>query len=82
MRVIFNHHDLLITPVYKALLRNIEEHQLPILKFNRRNPLWQANYYDHIIRDGQAHERIAEYIRRNPVKWEQRNIELHENKTR
>ena len=49
----------------------IDARQLPIQKFNRRNPLWQANYYDHIIRDGQSYERIAEYIRMNPEKWEE-----------
>ena len=51
----------------------IDERQLPIQKFNRRNPLWQSNYYDHIIRDGQAYKRIAEYIRNNPMKWEGQN---------
>ena len=60
---------------YKSVVLNkiddyIDERQLPIQKFNRRNPLWQANYYDHIIRDGQAYKRIAEYIRMNPQKWD------------
>lgn len=56
-------------PLDKAFFK---DHWLSIQKFNRRNPLWQANYYDHIIRDGQAHQRIAEYIRKNPMKWEER----------
>ena len=62
---------------YKSVVLNkidnlIDERQLPIQKFNRSNPLWQANYYDHIIRDGQAHVRIAEYIRNNPKKWSEK----------
>jgi len=32
--------------------------------------LWQRNYYEHIIRDRNAHARIAEYIENNPMKWE------------
>ncbi|MGM0479412.1 MAG: transposase [Bacteroidota bacterium] len=59
---------------YKSAVLNkiddlIDERQIPMQKFNRRNPLWQANYYDHIIRDGLAYVRISEYIRRNPEKW-------------
>jgi putative transposase len=32
-------------------------------------PLWQRNYYEHIIRDQMELDRIREYIRLNPVKW-------------
>ncbi len=31
--------------------------------------LWQRNYYEHIIRDEQAYQRISEYIINNPAKW-------------
>jgi len=59
---------------YKSAVLNkiddyIDEHKLPMQKFNRRNPLWQKNYYDHIIRNSQSYERIAEYIRKNPEMW-------------
>jgi hypothetical protein len=32
-------------------------------------PVWQRNYYDHIIRDKKALIRIREYIVNNPFKW-------------
>jgi putative transposase len=32
-------------------------------------PVWQRNYYEHIIRDEQSLYRIRKYIRNNPVKW-------------
>jgi putative transposase len=32
-------------------------------------PVWQRNYYEHIIRDEESCERIAEYIISNPVNW-------------
>jgi len=28
--------------------------------------LWQCNYYEHIIRDEDSHQRIVYYIRNNP----------------
>ena len=39
-------------------------------KFNRHNPLWQANYYDHIIRSAQEYDKISNYIVNNPLNWD------------
>ena len=39
---------------------------------NRNSPgvtVWQRNYYEHIIRDDDDYNRIAEYIDTNPQKW-------------
>lgn len=37
---------------------------------NRQSqPVWQRNYYEHIIRTEQAYQNIAEYIRSNPQRW-------------
>lgn len=33
-------------------------------------PVWQRNYYDHIIRNEQSLHRIREYIINNPVNWQ------------
>jgi putative transposase len=32
-------------------------------------PLWQRNYYEHIVRDEDDLFRIRMYIRSNPLKW-------------
>ncbi|GHT09797.1 hypothetical protein AGMMS4956_00100 [Bacteroidia bacterium] len=32
--------------------------------------LWQRNYYEHIIRNGNEHKKIMNYIIANPVKWQ------------
>lgn len=32
--------------------------------------LWQRNYYDHIIRDGESLDAIRRYIAENPARWE------------
>jgi putative transposase len=35
----------------------------------RMGKLWQRNYHEHIIRDEQSYQRIAEYIINNPKRW-------------
>ena len=35
--------------------------------FHRR--VWQRNYYEHVIRDGESLDRIRQYIINNPVRW-------------
>lgn len=37
---------------------------------NIQQPLWQLNYYDHIIRDDDDLKRIEKYIDENPQNWE------------
>ena len=32
-------------------------------------PLWQRNYYEHVVRDADELNRIREYIDLNPVQW-------------
>jgi len=32
-------------------------------------PVWQRNYYEHIIRNDADYDRIAEYIDNNPQRW-------------
>jgi putative transposase len=36
--------------------------------FNKK--LWQRNYYEHIIRNEKSYLHISEYIRTNPLKWQ------------
>ncbi len=32
--------------------------------------VWQRGYYDHVIRDRDDYEALAEYIHENPIRWE------------
>ena len=32
-------------------------------------PVWQRNYYEHVIRDDADYTRIAEYVADNPRRW-------------
>lgn len=43
-------------------------------RINRRRgtpgaPLWQRGYYEHIIRNERALDRIRQYIVENPLRW-------------
>ncbi len=44
-----------------------------VTKWARKNTdhhiVWQRNYYEHIVRDGDAMNRIRRYIRDNPSEW-------------
>ena len=33
-------------------------------------PVWQRNYYEHVIRNEQSLHRIREYIANNPARWD------------
>jgi REP element-mobilizing transposase RayT len=60
-----------IIGAYKSL---VLQHALQYIKTNCPDTilgkLWQRGYYDHIIRDYQAYEKITDYIANNPVKWD------------
>ena len=45
--------------------------QFATSKFNRKNKLWQLNYYDHIIRNNVEFNRIKKYIINNPSNWQE-----------
>ena len=46
--------------------RRINEH-----RGTTGTPVWQRNYYEHIIRDDASLNRIRQYILNNPIKWAQ-----------
>jgi hypothetical protein len=33
------------------------------------NKIWQRNYYEHIIRNEESHQKISAYIQNNPANW-------------
>ena len=47
----------------------IDEQNLEIPKYNRKNHFFQPNYHDRIVHSIFDHHRIANYIKRNPEKW-------------
>ena len=35
---------------------------------DRQGPFWQAESYDHVIRDADEYDRIVRYVKMNPVR--------------
>lgn len=46
--------------ITKSIHQNIKNHNMPI---------WQRNYFEHIIRNEKDLEKISEYIMSNPLLW-------------
>lgn len=60
-------------PQSRNLASIIRGFKIGVTKTGREiNPnfAWQPKYHDHIIRNQNAHENIANYIRNNPLNWE------------
>jgi REP element-mobilizing transposase RayT len=51
--------------------------QINILRNTLGIPLWQGNYWEHIIRDENDLRRIREYICNNPARWEEDDLYPH-----
>ena len=49
--------------------------KINIIRNTHQNPVWQRNYYDHIIRNDESLARIREYLQNNLLSWE--NDQLH-----
>jgi REP element-mobilizing transposase RayT len=48
-----------------AVTKRINEQRAPI-----HEPVWQRNYWEHVIRDEKSFEKISTYIVNNPANWE------------
>ena len=44
------------------------------LRDNQGAPVWQRNYYEHVIRNENEYKQIAEYIVDNPRKWQEDSL--------
>lgn len=51
--------------------------RINILRNAPRTPVWQRNFYDHIIRHEASMQRIQHYVQTNPSSW--RSDQLHPN---
>lgn len=45
--------------------------QLNLIRNTPGFPIWQRNYYEHIIRDQKSFQNITEYIKSNLSRWKQ-----------
>jgi putative transposase len=49
--------------------KTVSTKKINILRDAPATPLWQRNYYEHIIRDRDAMDKICRYIINNPMSW-------------
>ncbi|HAT73660.1 MAG: CRISPR-associated integrase [Candidatus Moranbacteria bacterium GW2011_GWF2_36_839] len=60
----------MLIPKIIGKFKMLSAKEINILTKNSGNPLWQRNYYDHIIRNEISLNKIREYILTNPGRWE------------
>jgi len=72
-----NFSPLQHSPLFKSPSKTIGSivrgFKIGVTKWFRNNTdietVWQRNYHEHIIRNGQSYQTISEYIINNPAKW-------------
>ena len=42
-----------------------------ILGIKSENKVWHRNYYENIIKNEEVYQKVIEYIKNNPLKWEE-----------
>ena len=50
--------------------KTVSAKQINLARHTPGAPVWQRNYYEHIIRDGNELDAIRRYILNNPIQWE------------
>jgi len=61
-------------PTIVRLFKSTTTKQINQLRQTPMQPLWQHNYYEHIIRNDNELTRIRQYITNNPKQWKQDNL--------
>ncbi|MBR5982674.1 MAG: transposase [Bacteroidales bacterium] len=55
-------------------LKTFSSRKINDLRQTQGTPVWQRNYYEHIIRDGDEYSQIANYIMENPLRCGENNV--------
>jgi hypothetical protein len=56
-------------PTIVRSFKSATTRHINILRGTPGAPVWQRNYYEHIIRNEDALHRIRQYIATNPLRW-------------
>ncbi len=57
-------------PTIVGYLKSAVTRRINELRGTSRTPVWQRNYYEHVIRNEDDLNEIREYIVNNPLKWD------------
>ena len=61
-------------PTIVRLFKSTTTKQINQMRQTPMQPLWQRNYFEHVIRDDNELTRIHQYIINNPKRWEEDNL--------
>lgn len=56
-------------PTIIGQIKSITTKRINIIRDTPGLPVWQRNYYEHVIRNDHELDRIREYIANNPMQW-------------
>jgi len=45
--------------------------RINLMQRTEGKPVWQRNYYEHVIRDERQIRAICDYIKNNPLNWDE-----------
>jgi putative transposase len=51
--------------------KTVSAKKVNLLRGTPGTPVWQRNYYEHVVRTEEELHRIRDYIRPNPAKWDE-----------
>ncbi|MEW5872992.1 MAG: hypothetical protein AB1894_27275 [Chloroflexota bacterium] len=57
-------------PEIVRAFKSFSARQVNFLRRTSGAPVWQRNYYEHIVRNEEEMAHLQEYIRQNPLRWE------------
>ena len=57
--------------------KTVSTKKINILRDAPGTKLWQRNYYEHIIRNQNAMDKIRQYIVNNPLSWDLDQLHPH-----
>ena len=60
-----------------GVFKTVSTKQINLISNVLGTPVWQRNYYEHIIRNEESLNKIREYVVNNPLSWQ--NDQLHPN---
>ena len=56
-------------PEIVRAFKSFSARRINALRYTEGIPVWQRNYYEHVIRNEREMDRIARYIESNPLRW-------------
>ena len=70
----------MLVPLILGYIKTNSAKEINLLREMTGEPVWQKNYYEHVIKNEEAYLELKKYIRDNPLQWELRGVITKNNK--